>query len=88
MDERDLHNGNTAMVLGIISLVIGVLGFFKLTGIVLGIVGIVLSHKIRSEVQTANTGFILSIIGLVLCSLRLLIWIPLFMFPLTAFWWL
>lgn len=86
MDERDFSNGNTAMVLGIISLVAGVLGLFKLTGIVLGIVGIVLSHKIRSEVQTANTGFILSIIGLVLCSLRFLIWIPLFLFPITTFW--
>jgi hypothetical protein len=80
-DKQTLPNSTTVLVLGICSIVFGC--FF--VGLVLGILGIVLSSKGRKMYKdnpelyegygALNAGFILSIIGTALSTLYTLYWI-------------
>jgi uncharacterized membrane protein len=66
--QRD-NSGTTSLILGILSLVCGITGLASLVGTILGIIGIVQGNKNRKHDPLARTGFILSVIGLVLSSL-------------------
>ena len=59
-----------SLVLGIISIVFSVIGL-NFFGILIGIVGIILGVSARKNTPSgmATAGFVLSIIGTVLCSL-------------------
>jgi ABC-type phosphate transport system permease subunit len=80
-DKQVLPNSTTVLVLGICSIVFGC--FF--VGLILGILGIVLSSKGRKMYKdnpelyegygALNAGFILSIIGTALSALYTLYWI-------------
>jgi len=88
LHQTDLPNSTGALVLGIISIVCFCCCNF--IGIVLGIIGIVLGSKAVSlynqspgvytekSFKNANAGKICSIIGLVLCSLTIIL--------VIAFW--
>lgn len=71
--------GIAALILGIFSLLSGILewfvGYFAYLGLAAGIVGIILGAKNSNPAQQgmATTGKILSIIGTVLCALGVLI---------------
>ena len=59
-----------SFVLGIISLVCGIFGLgLRPGGAVLGLIGIILSHKEKNEerLATAKAGRICSVVGLILC---------------------
>ena len=59
-----------SLVLGIISIVCGVFGLgLRLAGAVLGVIGIILSAKEKSEerLATAKAGRTCSVVGLILC---------------------
>jgi len=82
MDQKQsLPNSTAVLVLGICSIVFSC--FF--VGLILGIIGIVLSSKgrklnrenpsIYSGFGTLNAGFVMSIIGTVLGSLYLVYWV-------------
>lgn len=65
--------GVAALVLGIVSIVFAFL--YPLVGVIAGIVGIILGNMAKKDPATAGmgtAGFVLSIIGTVLC---LLFWI-------------
>jgi hypothetical protein len=80
-DKQTLPNATAVLVLGICSIVFGC--FF--VGLILGIIGIVLSSKGRKMYKdnpalyegygTLNAGFIMSIIGTALSAIYTLYWI-------------
>lgn len=86
MHDKPEKNGNatTALVLGIISLVSVFTIHLTLVGVVLGIIGIVLSGSLKATYQEAKTGFILSIIGLSINAVKLFFLGGFFVLPFLA----
>ncbi|NLZ69043.1 MAG: DUF4190 domain-containing protein [Spirochaetales bacterium] len=80
MEQKSSFNANTSLVLGILSIALCFTRVFSIVGIVLGIIGIVLSHSLRKTEQVAQTGFILSIIGLSLNSVLIVFLVAIFGF--------
>lgn len=68
-----------ALILGILSLVIGVVGFFagpaSIAGLVMGIVGIVLAAVAKKKGKKATGGLVCSIIGTVFCFIPAILWL-------------
>lgn len=68
-----------SLVFGILSIVIGALGFFAgplaIVGLVLGILGIVFASILLSKKRKAVGGLVCSIIGTVFCIIPAAIWI-------------
>lgn len=75
--EKYTSKATASLVLGIVSLVCIWFGYFTLIGIACAVVGLIFGIQIRKAAQLesfkpssmATAGFILSIIGLALCSL-------------------
>ncbi len=66
------------LVLGILSLVFAVLGFFGLVfgpilGLILGIIALVMGRKLKATDQQAKIGWILGLIGLILSIISLIV---------------
>lgn len=81
MEKKTSFNANTSLVLGIISLVLAFVPFFKLIGLVTGIIGLVLSSENKEVEQSAKTGFILSLIGLIINGMKIVIFLFFIIFP-------
>ena len=68
-----------SLILGILSLVIGVIGFFagpaSIAGLVMGIVGIVLAGVTIHQGKNATGGLVCSIIGTIFPCIPALIWL-------------
>lgn len=67
--EPGRNRANASLVLGILSCVFSL---FPIAGIILGIIGIIMSSSARRQRHPATAGLVLSIIGIVL---SILIWI-------------
>ncbi|MBQ2061410.1 MAG: hypothetical protein II458_01920 [Oscillospiraceae bacterium] len=72
-------SATAALVLGILAIIfsfirIPLIGKIPLIGLILGVLGIVLGAKARKQSQTnmATAGFVCSIVGLVICALRII----------------
>jgi hypothetical protein len=90
MENKTSANANASLTLGIISVILLVLPGLSLIGLVLGIIGLVLSHSIRHEEQVAHTGFVLSLIGLIGNGMLILLIVSsfLFAFAIPLIWWI
>lgn len=68
-----------SLVLGILGLIIGAVGFFAgplaIAGLVMGITGIVLAAVSKKKGKKATGGLVCSIIGTVFCFIPAIIWI-------------
>ena len=85
-----------ALICGIISLVFGCIGFSggvwaPIVGIVLAIIAIITGKKEKEFDSKANAGYVLGIIGLILCIISLIVaivlvaWVFSFAGALTSF---
>ncbi len=74
--EQYKGKATASLVLGIVAVVLGWFGFFAIAGLVCGIIGLVMSIGVRKAAQaegfelsgSAKAGFVLSIIGVILCG--------------------
>ncbi len=71
MENQSNGKAIASLVLGIVSLVCVFFGYGAILGIILGIIGIVLSISAKKEQPSgmASAGLVLSIISVVLCAL-------------------
>ncbi len=68
--------GVAPLVLGILSLVF--IFIFQPVGLILGIVGVVLANKAKiaaPDDMMAKAGFVMSLIGLIICAIITVVWI-------------
>ncbi|MBK5201772.1 MAG: hypothetical protein JJE21_09635 [Spirochaetaceae bacterium] len=71
-DHDIQEKSNNSLILGIIAIVFTLIPFFKLIGIILGILAIVKGYKYRSENSSALAGWVLGILSLIFSSVSLL----------------
>lgn len=77
-DHNIQEKSNASLVLGIIAAVFTLIPFFKLIGIILGILAIVKGYKYRSENGAALAGWVLGILSLIFSSVVMFFMIFLF----------